>query len=60
MHEVVLIAVRNAVSAATRTFTANSTILCFFIHQFIFKTTNFTNYTNYGCAQINSFNSFNS
>ena len=31
MHEVVLIAVKNAVSAATITFTANSTILCFFI-----------------------------
>ena len=60
MQLVVPSAVRNAVSAATITFTANSTILCFFIHQFIFKTTNFTNYTNYGCAQINSFNSFNS
>ena len=31
MQLVVPIAVRNAVSAATITFTANSTILCFFI-----------------------------
>ena len=31
MHEVVLMAVRKAVSAATRTFTANSMIRCFFI-----------------------------
>ena len=31
MHEVVPMAVRNAVSAATRTFTASSMILCFFI-----------------------------
>ena len=31
MHEVVLIAVRNAVSAATITLTASSMILCFFI-----------------------------
>ena len=31
MQLVVDIAVRNAVSAATITFTANSTILCFFI-----------------------------
>ena len=31
MHEVVLIAVRNAVSAATITFTASSITLCFFI-----------------------------
>ena len=30
-HEVVLMAVRKAVSAATRTFTANSMIRCFFI-----------------------------
>ena len=39
MHEVVLIAVRNAVSAATRTFTASSMILCFFIiSSFLFVT----------------------
>ena len=31
MHEVVLMAVRKAVSAATITFTANSMIRCFFI-----------------------------
>ena len=31
MHEVVLMAVRKAVSAATRTFTANSMIRCFFM-----------------------------
>ena len=31
MQLVVLIAVKNAVSAATITFTANSTILCFFM-----------------------------
>ena len=31
MQLVVVIAVRNAVSAATITFTATSTILCFFI-----------------------------
>ena len=31
MHEVVPMAVRNAVSAATITFTASSMILCFFI-----------------------------
>ena len=31
MHEVVLIAVKNAVSAATNTFTASSIIRCFFI-----------------------------
>ncbi len=31
MHEVVPMAVRNAVSAATITFTANSMIFCFFI-----------------------------
>ena len=31
MHEVVLMAVRKAVSAATRTFTANSMMRCFFI-----------------------------
>ena len=31
MHEVMLIAVRNAVSAATITFTASSITLCFFI-----------------------------
>ena len=30
-HEVVLMAVRKAVSAATRTFTANSMMRCFFI-----------------------------
>ena len=30
-HDVVLMAVRKAVSAATRTFTANSMIRCFFI-----------------------------
>ena len=54
MQLVVPSAVRNAVSAATITFTANSTILCFFIDiKFFFLTTNFTNYTNFGCAQIN-------
>ena len=31
MHEVVLMAVRNAVSAATITFTASSMMRCFFI-----------------------------
>ena len=31
MHEVVLMVVRNAVSAATRTFTANSMIRCLFM-----------------------------
>ena len=31
MHEVVPMAVRKAVSAATKSFTANSIILCFFI-----------------------------
>ena len=36
MHEVVLMAVRKAVSAATRTFTANSMIRCFFIRFFFF------------------------
>ena len=36
MHEVVLIAVKNAVSAATITFTASSTILCFFIVALLF------------------------
>ena len=30
-HDVVLMAVRKAVSAATRTFTANSMMRCFFI-----------------------------
>ena len=30
-HEVVLMAVRKAVSAATRTFTANSMMRCFFM-----------------------------
>ncbi len=35
-HDVVVIAVRNAVSAATMTFTATSTILFFFILEFIF------------------------
>ena len=37
MHEVVLIAVRNAVSAATNTFTASSMILCFFMVRFSFS-----------------------
>ena len=36
MHEVVPMAVRKAVSAATRTFTANSMIRCFFIRFFVF------------------------
>ena len=36
MHEVVLIAVRNAVSEATITFTASSIIRCFFILGFLF------------------------
>ena len=35
-HDVVVIAVRNAVSAATITFTATSIILFFFILKFIF------------------------
>ena len=34
---VVPIAVKNAVSAATITFTANSTILCFFIVRCVFR-----------------------
>ena len=39
MQLVVPSAVRNAVSAATRTFTASSTILCFFIiSSFLFVT----------------------
>ena len=37
MHEVVLMAVRNAVSAATITFTASSMILCFFMIRSFFK-----------------------
>ena len=37
MHEVVPSAVRNAVSAATITFTASSTILCFFMIRSFFK-----------------------
>ena len=36
MHEVVPSAVRNAVSAATTTFTANSINFCFFILGFLF------------------------
>ncbi len=36
MQLVVPIAVKNAVSAATRTFTANSMIFCFFIRFFVF------------------------
>ena len=36
MQLVVPIAVRNAVSAATITFTANSMIFCFFIRFFVF------------------------
>ena len=36
MHEVVLMAVRNAVSAATITFTASSMMRCFFILGFFF------------------------
>ena len=36
MHDVVPIAVRNAVSAATSTFTATSIILFFFILKFFF------------------------
>ena len=57
MQLVVPSAVRNAVSAATITFTANSITLCFFIDiNFFFSTTNFTNYTNFGCAQKNPLN----
>ena len=37
MHEVVLMAVRKAVSAATRTFTANSMMRCFFMVFFFFS-----------------------
>ena len=37
MQLVVPIAVRNAVSAATRTFTANSMIFCFFIRFSFFR-----------------------
>ena len=37
MQLVVPIAVRNAVSAATITFTASSTILCFFIIYLLFS-----------------------
>ena len=37
MQLVVPIAVRNAVSAATNTFTASSTILCFFIVRCVFR-----------------------
>ena len=37
MHEVVLMAVRKAVSAATITFTANSMIFCFFIRFVFFR-----------------------
>ena len=37
MHEVVPMAVRNAVSAATITFTANSMIFCFFIRFVFFR-----------------------
>ncbi len=36
MHEVVLMAVRKAVSAATITFTANSMMRCFFIRLYPF------------------------
>ena len=36
MHEVVLIAVKNAVSAATITFTANSITRCFFMVALLF------------------------
>ena len=36
MQLVVPIAVKKAVSAATRTFTANSMIFCFFIRFFVF------------------------
>ena len=37
-HDVVLMAVRKAVSAATRTFTANSMMRCFFIRfSFFFR-----------------------
>ena len=42
MHDVVPIAVRNAVSAATITFTATSIILFFFILEFSFLTTDYT------------------
>ena len=37
MHEVVLMAVKKAVSAATITFTANSMIRCFFIRFDFFR-----------------------
>ena len=56
MHEVVLIAVRNAVSAATITFTASSMILCFFmISSFLFchtDSTDFTDFTSFGLFKV--------
>ena len=52
MQLVVPIAVRNAVSAATKTFTASSTILCFFIDINFLLTTDFTDFTD-----LNSFRS---
>ena len=50
MQLVVVMAVRNAVSAATITFTAISTIR-FFITSNAFLTTNYANFTNLYCAQ---------
>ena len=48
MHDVVVRAVRKAVSAATIIFTATSISRCFVIMlSFLFLTTNYTNYTNF-------------
>ena len=55
MQLVVPSAVKNAVSAATITFTASSTILCFFIDINFLLTTDFTDFTD-----LNSLNSYNS
>ena len=49
MQLVVVMAVRNAVSAATTTFTAIS-ITLFFINLEFFLNTNHTNLTNINCA----------
>ena len=56
MQLVVLIAVKNAVSAATITFTATSIIRFFIIHlQFYFLNTNHTNLTNINPARSKKF-----
>ena len=53
MQLVVPIAVRNAVSAATITFTASSMILCFFIiSSFLFRHTDFTIFLSHRNSQI--------